>query len=79
MVDMPLPYSVMVQELIGVVEKLVVPHFMALACMRPRLCPGSCMSTTHASEPFIQVRFAGLLSDPSSPRPPKLHSFDSLK
>ena len=55
----------------GVVEKLDVPHFMVLACMRPRLCPGSCMSTTQLSDPFIQIRLAGLVVDllPGEPEP----------
>src|SRR3954465_6030114 len=33
MVDIELPYSVIVQDDAGVVEKLLLPHFMVLACM----------------------------------------------
>ena len=78
-VDIELPYSVMVHDDAGLVVKLLVPHFMVLACMRPRLCPGSCIKTTQLSEPFIQVRLAGLRAEPSSPSPPKSQRFDCLK
>ena len=78
-VDMVLPYSVMVQDVAGVVEKLAVPHLMVFACIKPRLWPGSCMSTTQLSDPFIHVRLAGLEIEPSSPKPPQSHRLDLLK
>jgi hypothetical protein len=71
-VEKVLPYSVTVQSVTGVLVSVAPGQAMVLACIRPRLCPGSCMRTTQLSEPFTQVRFAGRPTAPSSPRPPKL-------
>ena len=70
MVVIEFAYSVIVHAVAGVLEKLLVPHLIWLACIRPRLCPGSCMRTMQLSPPFIQVCFEGLTDEPSSPKPP---------
>ena len=79
MVLIELAYSVIVQAVAGVAEKLLVPHLIWLACMRPMLCPGSCIRTTQLSDPFIQVCFDGRTDEPSSPRPPNAQTLVRVK
>src|SRR4051812_6172863 len=39
-------------------------------CCMPKLCPGSCTSTTQLVDPLYQVSLAGRSGLPTSPRPP---------
>ena len=52
---------------------LLVPHFSDDECCMPKLCPGSCTSTTQPTEWLYQVFADGLCGVPTDARPLQPH------
>src|SRR3954454_5424239 len=63
------PYSLCVQVLLGASMNVDPPHAIDDECCMPKLCPGSCTSTTQPSEALYQVSRCGRAGEPSDASP----------